>query len=351
MKINPLIFILFFAFAFVSCVKEFQPKVDAYEALLVVDGMITDKPGPYTIKLSTSTKIIQYSAYKPYGKCKVVMMDNAGNKEVLTEVNPGIYKTDSLKGIQGIVGRKYKIAIATPENEFYESAEETLKKSVGIKSVYAEIQHKPDLKLFYGRDGYQFYIDTEIPETDTNYYLWKLESTFKFKTDFPWLDNPFIPCYRTKKIKELFILEKIKTRSEAVHFPLNFEDTYTKALLIRYSLYVAQYNIDELAYKYWNAIKKIAGNQGELYTQQPYQITNNIKNLSNPEKPALGYFTAAGFSEKRIFVDRPYIPFRYPRCPSGPDTVDVASKDWPREPDCLDCKESGTTQKPDFWVD
>ncbi|MEO6902475.1 MAG: DUF4249 family protein [Bacteroidia bacterium] len=140
--------------------------------------------------------------------------------------------------------------------------------------VYSEIQHKNDTK---DRSGYQFYVDTETPETDVNYYLGVLDKTYKFKTDFSiyqyyypdMIVKPFFPsdslsvCYKHENIPELFILSTVnKSQSQTIRIPLNYEDNYTKALTIRYSLNVKQYTLTESSYKYWDAIKKISDKQG-----------------------------------------------------------------------------------------
>jgi hypothetical protein len=155
MKIKLLFVIFLIIYALPACVKDFQPKTNKYDDLLVVDGTITNEKGSYTITLSKSANINQFAILKPYSKCKVEIMDNIGNKEELKEVTSGIYKTDSINGIQGVVGIKYKIKITTPEGELYESTDEELKKPIGIQTVYPEIQHKNDPKLFNGRDDFE----------------------------------------------------------------------------------------------------------------------------------------------------------------------------------------------------
>ncbi|MEO6902473.1 MAG: DUF4249 domain-containing protein [Bacteroidia bacterium] len=378
MKTKVFLIIILIICALPGCVKEFQPKTNNYDDLLVVDGAITNEKGPYTITLSKSTKIIQFSSLKLYSKCKVEIMDNIGNKEELKETSAGIYKTDSLNGIQGIIGRKYKIKITTPESERYESTEEEIKKPIGIQAVYPELQHKNDPELFYGRDGYQFYVNTEKPATDTNCYLWVLEKTYKFKTDFPISSyynadlkiKPFYPpdslrlCYKHENILEVFVLSTAnKSQTQTTRIPLNYEDNYTKALTIRYSLNVKQYTLTESTYKYWETIKKITDKQGELYTQQPYQAKNNIINLTNSDKPALGYFMAAGVATKRIFTDALPIAYRYPICPLPPapqPPLPIDSYRWPiylyygkyfSDQGCVDCTVSGFLKKPDYWID
>ena len=154
MRINLVVILFFIILSFTTCVKQVTPHVEKYDELLVVEGALTDQPGPYTVKLSISSDLLQRLQYNPYSKCIVEISDNDGNSETLTEVSPGIYKTDSL-GIQGVVGRTYKIKISTPDGQLYESEDEVLRKSIGIQSLDAEYEQKD------GRDGYQFYLDAE----------------------------------------------------------------------------------------------------------------------------------------------------------------------------------------------
>ncbi|MEO6902474.1 MAG: hypothetical protein ABI315_04885 [Bacteroidia bacterium] len=100
-----------------------------------------------------------------------------------------------------------------------------------------------------------------------------------------------------------------------------------------------------------------------MYTQQPYQVKNNIINLTNSDKPALGYFMTAGVAIKRIVTDPLLIIYYYPLCPL-PDTkhqqLPTDSYRWPIylyrdlyfiNQGCLDCTVSGFLKKPDYWID
>ena len=49
--------------------KKYWPELDKYEDVLVVDGMITNKPGPYTIRLSISAPI-DSAEFIPYPDCQ-----------------------------------------------------------------------------------------------------------------------------------------------------------------------------------------------------------------------------------------------------------------------------------------
>lgn len=385
MRIKILFLLIGLVLILSSCMRSFSPEIEKYEEILVVDGVITNQPGPYTVRLSKSTKIQERPKNVPYSKCKVTIVDNLGNETPLAELAPGVYQTDPF-AMQGIVGRKYHVVVSTPDDEIYESVEEELLKPIEIQALYAELEHRDDPDLFYGRDGYQFYLDAETPVGHNNFLLWNLQSTYKFKTDLE-IHSYYMNgkrhlvddgdtlrfCYRTVDILDLFLYSS----SQSSHLPikrmaLNYEDNYTKALSIRYSLRVQQFTISESAFNYWNTIKKIRDEQGELYTQQPYQVKNNLRNRTHSEKPVLGYFMVSGLSEKRIFVSAPPVEGRYDQCKlSGapvkhldnklklrPDLwpfflVDPAqfNGDYWVDQSCLDCRKTGVLERPSFWVD
>ena len=375
-----LLLLLFFAGAVSSCVKSFVPSLENDEELLVVDGQITDAPGPYTVRLSKSSRLKQLAKNDPYTNCRVELEDDRGANVRLTEQKPGIYQTDSL-AIQGIPGRAYKLIISTPAGERYESEPEVLLKGVQIQSVYGEVEHKSDPRLFYGRDGYQFYVDTE-PTPENNYLLWRMECTYKFKADytiscyydkglhFVYRPDSLRICYRTQNILQTYLLNTHELRQSGIkRFALYFEDNYSKALTFRYSLKAYQLTLSKKAFTYWNAIKKIQDEGGELYAQQPFQVANNLRNRTNPDKPALGYFMAAGISEKRIFITPASFEIKVGKCildelqykpflqfKDNPELWPVfftGTFDFPLyvDPECLDCRTKGELVPPSFWIE
>ena len=214
-----------------------------------------------------------------------------------------------------------------------------------------------------------------------------VQSTYKFRTDFQTYAyyangkrNKIVNrdtvsvCYRTVDVLDLFLFNgNLSKQLPIKRMPLHYEDNYTKALSIRYSLKVSQFTITKPAYEYWNTIKKLRDMQGELYTQQPYRIKNNLRNKTHPEKPALGYFTVAGIMEKRIFVNPPKnFQGRYDMCTVDDAPVkhldDMLSNRpdlWPFflidpaiyqgdfwvDRECVDCRTRGVLEKPKFWID
>ena len=372
-----------------SCVEKYWPDLgDKYEKLLVVDGIITNQPGPYTIRLSYSSELRLIKQNAVQG-CAVIISDNNGYSEILNELEPGKYVTTN-PAFQGVVGRQYKLTIHTPSEQTYESDFQELKNTVGIDSVYAKLEYKPNPDDDHELAGYQFYVSSEASTQDTNYYFWRMEQTYEFNPNYRIryiFDGqyhaiphpaPYYTCWKTEPVNKIITYNTLQLNEPVIRdLPLHFVTTETKELSVKYTVLVSQLTLTREAYSYWSSLQDQDAGQGTLYDKQPYQIRGNISNVSDPNEPVLGYFFAAGSDEKRIFVDRPEdAPFYYStNC--GMVTEDLwrmlysIRHEWPvfltiiydgeggggttalpNDQACVDCRESGgDTEKPDFWED
>ncbi len=367
-----------------SCIDPYWPELDSkYTSALVVEGKISNKPGPYEVKVSRSSSV-DNPRINPLSGCQVVISDDRGNSEELMEHAIGIYRT-AADGIRGIVGHSYKISIVTAEGIIYESAYEQMAMPTEIDSIYTAIEYSPHPHYDRNITGFRFYLNTKISEQDTNYYKWDLECTYKYTANyrikyiFDGEMHPFSPsdslytCYKTLQIPESFTYNTSKLSTpQVIGFPLHLVTTETKELSMRYSLIARQYSIAENAYQYWSKLKVMAEEQGALYTKLPFQIRSNVYRLDDTDEPVLGYFLVAGLSEKRIFMDRPKaVDFYYPdSCNLYPVDVNllyIHIDQWPllfpaqiagdaQQPAwvdyqwCVDCTQlGGVLEFPDFW--
>ncbi|MDD5508365.1 MAG: DUF4249 domain-containing protein [Bacteroidales bacterium] len=361
-----------------ACIDEFWPDLSDFENLLVVDGVLTSAPGPYYVRLSM-TSDVEDPGYIPLTGCTVTIEDDAGSSELLTETEAGTYAT-AAEGIRGIVGRQYRILIYTPVGRTYSSPYQKLLAPVGIDSVYTEVAYHKTSDLYHDLAGLQFYVDTDRSETDTNYYLWQMEETYMFYSDF-FIDYLYIDyfeqfnnrdsvhtCWRTQNVYEIFTASTLNLSDPIlVKFPLHYVDTETRRLQVRYSLLVHQFTIDADAYSFYDQVKNLMTDEGTLYTKQPYQITGNVTNTDDPREPVLGYFLVGSVDAKRIFVKRPLgVPFYFEVCELNTDMLSLYSQPsntWPiyvttnaqgnrgyAAKPCFDCTlNGGVLEKPDFW--
>ncbi len=372
MQIKPL-YIFLLLFLAISCLEPYYPEINDYIDLPVIEGTITNEPGPYSVRLSRSTAILGMEI-KPISQAVVKIMDDAGNEETLRETVPGTYVTKA-GGIQGVTGRSYKIVVTT-RGKTYESDYELLRTPVEIESISHEISREPVKDGYI--DGLQFYLNSgEISDPQTN-LLWTVKETYIFESEYKldyiyWgpdsiqenhSDSGFI-CWRTERLDKSFSWKATGPEMQLKKFPLHFVDVLTRRLSERYSVEVSQYTLSESAYIYWNEIEKLHEETGSLYTRQPYQVKGNLKNTGDTDEVVLGYFMAAGVAKKRIFVNRPSLIFNYNECNPLINLLDVINPNEIKYPvfamqagadrafaplSCFDCRlKGGTETKPDFW--
>ena len=363
-----------------ACETPFKPDLGSIESVLVIEGAITDLPGPYTINLSFSSGIYSIEQ-QAVANAIVKVVEEGGEQETLTETQQGTYIT-SVNGIQGATGNRYKLSIQLEDGTQYESEYQELPSSISIDSVVAEVDYQylsieqPDVP------GYQFYVSTTLADNNENYFLWSMESTYEYRTDFT-IDyvyedggvqvfpNPlgFMTCWRTDQINEIYTFNtEVLSQPKVEQLPINFARADQRELYIRYSLLVKQFTINKAAYTFWNNIQQQIESQETLYNNQPFQIRGNLFNLDDPKETVLGFFMVAAQNEKRIFVDPPPgLDLQRTFC--TPDYMSYGlislfpEATWPiyiyedesgvralAPEECFDCRElGGTLLKPEFW--
>ncbi len=344
--------VLFLFLLFPSCIDpvDFSEGVDSKS--LVVDGMITNEPGPYTIELERTLNYTTTNEYTEKVRGAIVFLsDDAGNAETLTEGHmPGVYKTDP-DGIQGVPGRYYKLEIFTPDGKHYASDYELLSPVSEIDSVYYERQQHQELdKYNHVRTfvGFQIYIDTRDPENSGNFYMWSWSGTHEVHTqpwDYLWLYVPAPKdccetCWVTELPSKIVLLnDNLVNGNQLIQFPVAFvriEDSDGNRLFRgKYYVEVKQYSLSERAYKYWSLIEEQINSSGSIFEAPPSAILGNIENVDDPEDLVFGYFGASARSTKSFFIPASETP--YP-----PDDTLI----WPD--DCRRFPHS-TSIKPSFW--
>jgi len=380
-QIKNIIILLVLITAITSCVDEYWPEVDKYENVLVVDGLLTNGNEPAVVRLSLSSPVSN-DEYIPLSGGTVYISDQNEFDITLTETQPGVYQVlDS--SYHGEVGSSYQLHIDLPDGRSYESDICSLRPPSPIDSVYSMIESPEYQSGLHIVEGLQFYIDNHSDNlSDTLYYLWNLTQTFKYKSTFdidwvwagyyyPFPDPDSLrTCWYTSQVSEMFMFStKFLDQPIITEFPLNYVSSETKQLSVRYSLFVRQLSISEQAFDFFYALEQQNIDQGDYYSQQPIQIVGNIHSVVNSEEKVLGYFTVAGMTNKRIFVNRPPIPFYYNICTPDYDLRFIEfypESTWPIYIDdimftgwalgenntCFDCREEGgTLTPPDFWED
>jgi hypothetical protein len=362
-----------------SCVREFNPKPQAYENLLVIDGLLTDSQEPFEVKLSRSIPI-DTSAFVPETGAAVKLASEEGMEYNLTEEKPGIYRSQVMINTQ--VGTAYQLIVQTRNGNQYESEFVTMRETPPIDSV----TYRYEERTTAGMKGMQIYTNTHDPTNSTNYYRWEWDESWMFYVPYLsniiWVDGQILPrseyinvCWKFGNSSAINIASSNNLSFDRISdYPLLYVSTASDRLIARYSLLVKQYGLSEDSYNYWKELKNVTENLGTLFDPQPSIVKGNVYNINNEDEIVLGYFDATTVSEQRIFILRGELPQvtlpnYYSQCVdstvSYSQIPDMMKDNWVLVEEivneagfpaylmsseyCIDCTLYGTNKRPDYW--
>ncbi|MFN8806019.1 MAG: DUF4249 domain-containing protein [Bacteroidota bacterium] len=328
-----------------SCVERADFSAKEALAQLVVEGLVTDEPGPYTVKLSRARKPLDFSATVTVSAFRVTISDDAGNSEVLTEVVPGTYQT-SVNGIRGVVGRSYVLKIETRDGKVYESIPDKLSAGGSIDQLYASFETKVQDN---GTPQYRFKVFLDATTSSSNFYRWKFSAFYRVLTfpeqrrvqagegtiAAPRPCSGYIftggqleqvgPCTCCTCWPKLVDVNPIISTSQV---PTNgkFQGVEVGTVPLDYWLFfdktmieVKQLNISETASRFWKTVEDQKDGGTSLFQPAIGQAGGNILQ-KNGNDQVLGLFYAAGVATSRIFIDKSNIPNTVP-LPEAPPAI------------------------------
>ncbi|GAB2531568.1 DUF4249 domain-containing protein [Spirosoma aerophilum] len=347
------IFLIGLTACLVGCITPFQPNAVSVSPLLIVDGQITDQPGPYTIRLTRTSDYTNRSLNLLEAAATVSISDNLGNQEVLKEQAPGGVYQSSINGIRGVPGRRYKLTILTKAGKRYESESEVLPAVPPIQKVYSESNYTPATGTTPENQSWSVYIDTKDPDTLGNYYKWSwthYEVPTACRKTFVAARSNYtgISCCTdcwdiTRCYNCVSINSDVNINGNAISRQFIADVPFTS--LSRYYIEVEQQALSKRAYLFWKSVQQLTGNTGGLFDVAPSSVQGNIKCITTPGEPVYGYFGAVGLSVNYLLVDRingkgsPKLDF--------PTVIP-----YPTNPGCVVCENSlyRTPNKPRFWT-
>ena len=359
-----------------ACIDPFDIELSALDARLTVEGMITDQPGPYTVKIFRAAALDnQLDQTNWVTKAAVTIYDDTGFSETLKEISPGNYQT-AVDGIQGVAGRTYFIKIITSQEEIYESQPEKLLPVGEIRSVYFEFKQNADPAdedFLNPQNGFNIYVDAEVLPEQENLVRWRTTGTFEIKT-FPEKRKVYISLkgggtalipdppacsgwtYSDKKglvqtnsgcsCCDCWITEygetprlsdvKFVNNGSIRKYPIGFIPASRRLFYNKYHLQVEQMSISKIVYTFWEYIKKQKEAGSDLFQTPPPETRGNVIAKTPGATQALGFFAAASVKTTTLFIERGQIPYTMPPI----DTLAVS---------CREPYRYSTNVKPLFW--
>ncbi|NDK56757.1 DUF4249 domain-containing protein [Pontibacter fetidus] len=364
-----------------SCVEPYFPEVmDAPNTYLVVNGFINAN-GTTNIQLVRTQNLNDHMAPPPESGAIVMIEAENGESFRLEEIYPqGTYQVQNLNLNDAT---NYRLFIRTNDNKEYASDFIQVKRSPEIDAItWAPLDEEV-----------QLYVSTHDPSNKTRYYRWQFEYTWQFRSPlFTALkyengavvpregDDPIIyNCWKSEKSNTIEYGTSVKLSQDVIsNYKLTTIPAGSEKLSVKYSVLVKQYALTKQAYEYWEILKKNTENIGTLFDPLPSQLTGNIRCLTNPDEPVIGFISASTVTEKRAFIDRRELPrewhYNAPSCfadtmllsensvsdffgngsmmPVNEVYLDggVSPVGYTYAPkSCVDCRTMGTNVKPYFW--
>lgn len=169
----------------ISCVDPIDIVNDTESGSLVVDGLITDDPGPYKVTLTRSRTIGSDLDNSVFVQGAVVLLqDDAGQVDTLTEQQPGQYFTDSTR-VRGVQGKKYRIHIKTRERHVYQSDYQEILPVGTIDSVYYLLKRRTFTNEYGAEEpryDFDLYANATFPAANGSFAVWRWTGVYEVNT-------------------------------------------------------------------------------------------------------------------------------------------------------------------------
>ncbi|MCK4560811.1 MAG: DUF4249 domain-containing protein [Calditrichia bacterium] len=261
-KLQIIIFISFLTALF-SCEDVIQIDLNSADPQIVIDAVVTDQSGPYTIKINKTGDYFELSVFPAVCGAVVQITDDAGSFETLQETEPGIYRTDSL---QGIPGRTYTLTVISEGAEY--TATSCMPEAIQIDSLRYEYQpgssFGPDKE-----EGYKLHVHFTDRAGIEDYCRFKV-----FKNG--------------QLIKGFYLYEDKYTDGNSADYS-DFEDEAGGIFDLNDTAYVELLTIDKATHKYYSTINNVLA---EAATEPPFMSVTPANPNTNLSNSALGYFGA-----------------------------------------------------------
>jgi hypothetical protein len=251
-----------------SCQKVINIDLNSASPQLVVEANISDKPGPYYVKLSKTVNFDNITSIPAVTGAIVEMSDSAGSSETLTELINGIYKTNSVKGIPG---HTYRLTIKT-DGQVFESISTMPYPVADLKlSITRDMEERPSIGGGSDEQPERYQVNYVItdPAQFKNYYRFAVYHKNREISSRRVFDDQF---HNGKLISDEFRLNDT----------INFMPGDTIGIELR--------NIDSGAYNFFRTLREGIGGLSFLSASP----ANPISNISNN---GLGYFSAYSVNE------------------------------------------------------
>lgn len=352
-----------------GCIDPFDVNTLPAEPVLVVDGLITDQPGPYSVRLFMSSAPSDDSDGLDLVTGASVWIENDQGLSVpLNEVEPGMYMTDPA-AIRGQVGLAYSLRMILGDGTEVRSTVETLMPAGEIDSVYGALAENSinQTDPTQPQDAINFYVNGRSDPTNlSGLQRWRSTVIYEIMT---WpeyrtrMENDIrvpdpVPC--SGYINSQGLLKAVDTCSccrcwvyeysrRAVVSPNRFSEgnEYRNIsvaevpfsgdrFFYKFFLEVEQMSVSERVFDFWRRVSAQQEGTGSLFQPNAIRIKGNMHCVTDPRQEVFGVFSASAVMRRSMFLTRRQLP----KSVAEPGRITA---------DCRYVVDNSTNVKPPFW--
>ena len=332
-----------------SCISPVDVGTASFVPYMVVEGFITDEPGPHEIRISRVTKfagVRQGGALQIVRDADVQIIDDQGNitpvnrqliirKEVFNGSEFGgclptlafleaytNYLTP--EGFKGEVGRTYTLEIQV-DGQTYRSTPQTMLSTPEINDVDVEFVTLPSENEFASRTGFEVFSSWNDP-TGQDFYSWKVNGIYRINTSsqggvgecclFDPTDLGATDCWVQEGNIEGNILALNdrffdgQSANEKIGFVEDDGLRFASSILPddkKFYVEVEQYRYSQEAFDFFSNIAILSSINGEIFDPPPVSIRGNITNTNNSNDIVVGFFGAFSVKRNGTFISKDLI--------------------------------------------
>ena len=254
--------LLIIAASISSCQKVITVNLKNAPAQYVIEGNVTDQPGPYTVTITKSVNFTQDNIYPTVSGATVVITDNTSLvSDTLKETTPGNYTTSHLVGIPG---HQYALYVSSGSNIFKSKC--TMPAPVNMDSLHAQPS------AFRGNNFQIVPVYTD-PVATGNYYH-------------------FVEVKNDTVMPTVYIRNDQLINGRIINTPLNGGDSGGSSIQPGDMVQLYLECVDSAIYQFYYGLQQ-SENQNSASPADP---------VSNISGGCLGYFSAHTSSAKTIFI-------------------------------------------------
>ena len=299
-----------------TCVRQVTVPIRNANPILVVQGLISTAPGPYTINLSysgpysNSLQAMQQDSMYFISDAKVVIRDDRGDSTNCSYMSFGNYLSNNPQFI-GTIGRTYILAIYLSNGQEYLSKPETIQPvppidslSFGYDSAGLTNILPPPLVVT---------VNTHDPGNGPHYYKWSASGYYPRKS---WGDpcDPYFdpPCTNPYMCTCFALCEQANTAvSEINIFSNQFSGGKEIIKPVYYSpvywfgdhyVEIDQYSLTLDSYHFWEQYLAQSDRTGSILDPLPSPVIGNVYNAGDSSDLALGIFSASDVFKKKVVL-------------------------------------------------